>query len=318
MKILIIGTGVIGSTYGWQLSESGNQITHFVRSGQKENLKKNGLLIRCLDTRKAGKPIIEKRYLPNLTEQLNDTYDLIIVPVKANQLKSILPLLTYVDKKTDILFLQNIWISHLYEIEKCLPDSQVIYGQSHVMGGGKSGNTITCTIFNNKNAPTMLGKKDGSKTEQVKKIAELMQQAGLNPLISKNILAWLFTHYVEASGLVAGVMESGSAENYISDSIYIKHSVKLIREGFKVCSLLNIHAWKIYPQVLYYSPMWLLFPALLKMYRSQETQLMIKGHISHSPDEMKDMFYDVLNTGESLHLKMIYYKNACQYIDNFH
>lgn len=256
VKILIIGTGVIGSTYGWQLSESGNQITHFVRSGQKENLENNGLLIRCLDARKQGTPLIEKRYSPNFTEQLNDTYELIIVPVKANQLKSILPLLARVNQKTDILFLQNIWISHLNEIEKFLPDSQVIYGQAHIMGGGKSGNTITCTIFNNKNAPTMLGKKDGTETEQVKKTAQLMRQAGLNPLISRNIVGWLLTHYVEASGLVAGVMEAGSAQNYVSDSIYIKHSVKLIREGFKVCSLLNIHAWKIYPQVMYYSPMW--------------------------------------------------------------
>jgi len=39
MNILIIGTGVIGCGYGWQLSESGNQITHFVRTGQKERIE---------------------------------------------------------------------------------------------------------------------------------------------------------------------------------------------------------------------------------------------------------------------------------------
>ncbi len=317
MKILIIGTGVIGSIYGWQLSESGNQITHYVRTGQKENIEKNGLLIRCLDTRKHGKPFVEKLYKPNVTEQYNGAYDLIIVPVKANQLKSILPVLTCVDKNTDILFLQNIWISHLQEIEKCLSDSRIIYGQSHIAGGGKSGNIITCTIFEDKHAPTMLGKKDGAKTEQIKRVAQLMQRAGLNPEISKNILAWLFTHYAEASGLVSGVMEAGSAANYVSDSKYIKHSVRIIREGFNVCSLLKMHAWRIYPQILYYSPMWILLPALLKMYRSQETQLMIQGHISHSSDEMKEMFYDVLNTGKSLNLNMINCMKACEYIDKF-
>ena len=31
MKTLIIGTGVIGTIYGWALSESGIDITHLVR-----------------------------------------------------------------------------------------------------------------------------------------------------------------------------------------------------------------------------------------------------------------------------------------------
>lgn len=308
MKILIIGTGVIGCIYGWQLSESGNKITHFVRKGQKEQIDKARFSIRCLDARKADKPVIEKLYRPDVTEQMNDTYDLIIVPVKANQLESILPIIAQTEKHIDILFLQNLWVNHIRLIESGLPDSRIIYGQAHIMGGGKRDNIITCTIFGNKSAPTMLGKKDGSKTEQVMKIAKLMQQANLNPKVSKNILAWLYTHYTEANGLVVGVMEAGSSVNYISQRKYVRHSVKVIREGFKVCAALKIHAWKIYPQVLYYFPMWILLPALLKMYSTEETQLMIQGHISHSLDEMKEMFCDVLNTGESFHMSMTYYK----------
>ncbi|MDF2987435.1 MAG: hypothetical protein K0R50_2945 [Eubacterium sp.] len=74
-----------------------------------------------------------------------------------------------------------------------------------------------------------------------------------------------------------------------------------------MCSALNIHVWRIYPQVLYYSPLWCLLPVLLKMYRSEETQLMIQGHITHSPDEMKEMFYDVFETGKKLGLPMSCY-----------
>jgi 2-dehydropantoate 2-reductase len=43
------------------------------------------------------------------------------------------------------------------------------------------------------------------------------------------------------------------------------------------------------------------------MYRSEETQLMIQGHITHSPDEMKEMFYDVFETGKKLGLPMSCY-----------
>lgn len=314
MRILIIGTGVIGCIYGWQLYESGNVITHFVRKGQKEHIDKEGFLIRCLDARKADKTVVETLYQPEVTEQINDIFDLIIVPVKANQLESILPIIAQTEKHIDVLFLQNLWVKHIGLIESYLPDSRIIYGQAHIMGGGKKGNIITCTIFGNKAAPTMIGKKDGSKTEQVIRIEKLIQQANLNPKVSKGILAWLYTHYAEANGLVAGVMEAGTSVNYVSDIQYIRHSVKVIREGFKVCATLKIHAWKIYPQALYYLPMWILLPALLKMYSTEETQLMIQGHISHSLDEMKQMFYDVLNTGESFHLSMACYKQMQKFM----
>lgn len=41
MKILIFGTGVIGSTTGWQLQER-NDITHFVRSDKINYLNLTG------------------------------------------------------------------------------------------------------------------------------------------------------------------------------------------------------------------------------------------------------------------------------------
>lgn len=318
MRILIIGTGVIGAIYGWQLTESGNAVTHYVRPGQKEAIDRQGLLIRCQDMRKkANNGMCELIYRPNVTEDVKGAYDLIIVPVKATQLESVLPILTSADERTDILFLQNLWHCHLQKIDDCLPDSRIVYGQPHITGGGKEGNIITCTIFNVKNASTMLGKKSGKKTRQVVRIAQVMDEAGLNPCISRNITAWLLTHFAEANGLVAGVMEAGSAAKFVTSKEYMRHSVQIIREGFRVCAALKAQAWKIYPQVLYYSPIRILLFALLKMYRTQESQRMIQGHISHSPDEMKEMFYTVLHTGELLKVHMVQYRNAQGFVDKF-
>jgi ketopantoate reductase len=317
MKILIVGTGVIGCIYGWQLYRTGNSITHFVRAGKKD-LAANGFIIRCLDTRGKKRAFIEALYKPELVEQINgEYYDLIMVPVKANQLGSILPLLAQTNKNTCILFLQNLWVTHIEEIKKTLDDARIIYGQAHAAGGGKKDNIITCTIFGNKHAATMLGKKDGSIPKQVLRIQETMAQAGLNPRVSKNILAWLFSHYAEANGLVAGVMEAGTARKYILDKQHIEHSVRLIREGFKVCSALGICTLKIYPQVLYYFPMGCLLPALQRMYSTEESQLMIQNHISHSPDEMKEMFYDVFHTGKNLGLSMECYRQMQKYVEHF-
>ena len=43
MKILIYGAGVVGCTYGWQLSKAGCDVTVLVRKGQKEFVQKNGI-----------------------------------------------------------------------------------------------------------------------------------------------------------------------------------------------------------------------------------------------------------------------------------
>ena len=40
MKILIYGAGVVGCTYGWQLSKAGCDVTVLVRKGQKEFVQK--------------------------------------------------------------------------------------------------------------------------------------------------------------------------------------------------------------------------------------------------------------------------------------
>ena len=50
MKILVIGTEIIGSIYSWQLSKIGHKIIHLVRKDQKKNINKQGS-IRCLDMR---------------------------------------------------------------------------------------------------------------------------------------------------------------------------------------------------------------------------------------------------------------------------
>lgn len=36
MKTLIVGTGIIGIIYGWALSHTGVDVTHFVRKGRKD------------------------------------------------------------------------------------------------------------------------------------------------------------------------------------------------------------------------------------------------------------------------------------------
>lgn len=51
MKILIYGAGVVGCSYGWQLSKAGCDVAVLVRKEQKELVQKDGIRIICSDFR---------------------------------------------------------------------------------------------------------------------------------------------------------------------------------------------------------------------------------------------------------------------------
>ena len=50
MKILIVGTGVIGVSYGWALSKAGHEVTHFVRKGRGGQFER-GIALDVIDQR---------------------------------------------------------------------------------------------------------------------------------------------------------------------------------------------------------------------------------------------------------------------------
>ena len=57
MKILIVGAGVIGTIYGWQLSEAGHDISILVRESKMDVLAKDGFDVHFTDERQRPKRV---------------------------------------------------------------------------------------------------------------------------------------------------------------------------------------------------------------------------------------------------------------------
>jgi 2-dehydropantoate 2-reductase len=91
MNVLIIGTGVVGTIYGWALKEGGINVTHIVRTN-KPDLAKNGANIDILDERKGFKKYNQTNYPITITDNLETDckYDLVIVPTNCFQTESVL------------------------------------------------------------------------------------------------------------------------------------------------------------------------------------------------------------------------------------
>ncbi len=120
MKILIYGAGIVGTTYGWQLSKAGHEIAVLVRPEKKQAIKEEGIHIHCADFRGGKKEIEDIVFKPDVIDSLSadNNFEYIIVTTNNLHLKEILPVLSKSAGNAHILFFQNMWIDDLDSINK--------------------------------------------------------------------------------------------------------------------------------------------------------------------------------------------------------
>ena len=82
MKILIYGAGVVGCTYGWQLSKAGCDVAVLVRKEQKELVQKDGIRIICSDFREKTRKDTDIIFKPTVIDELssNNDFEYILSP----------------------------------------------------------------------------------------------------------------------------------------------------------------------------------------------------------------------------------------------
>jgi len=109
MKILVVGTGIIGSIFGWALAEGGHDVTHFARSGKAANFSA-GMEMDMIENRKGKKNFIG-RYNIKVIETLipSDEYGAVIVPAKPFQVADVLKQIVPLTGAADYLLLTQNW-----------------------------------------------------------------------------------------------------------------------------------------------------------------------------------------------------------------
>jgi 2-dehydropantoate 2-reductase len=316
MKILVIGAGVIGVTYAWQLSLSGNEVTLFVRPEKVNQLRENGIHITCLDTRGMKERETKTVFRPPVTDTINlsDKYDLIMVCVNSNQIGSVLPILKPFAGIMDILFFSNLW-DGLDQIAAVLEPSQYFFGYPFKAGGGRDGNNIDTVIFGTVFTETLIGEQDGTTSPRVKRITTALKHAGMNPRIHRNIKAYLLSHYVWAAANVGAYMQAGSYENFSQDHTALRRMYLAMREGFAVCRAKGVNPALFTPTCFYYLPLFLLVPFTKVLYRIPSMRRMFEGHVLHSPDEVSDMYRQVLEAGKACGTSMPNFSSYYRYVE---
>ncbi len=300
MKVLIVGRGVVGTIYGWALSEAGIDVTHVVR---KEGLPAIDTL-DLLDLRPGFAKHAKVTYAPKTIRQISaaDGFDLVIVATKHYQAaEAIRQYLPGAPGATFLLFTAN-W-EGTEEIDGLLPRTSMLWGYAAASGGPDAQGILMATV-----APTVrFGMLEGCDPEKFKTVTELFQRAGFALDVKANIVEWLWVHHaINAGGIGICLWAGGIAEATRSFKT-MRLAVWAIREALAVVAARGVDVAS-YPDArsVLHMPAWLAgLPIFFAVRFTEKGRRLLQGsHFDHSPDEMKRYYFDVLHTGEKLGVAM--------------
>ncbi len=302
MKTLIVGVGVVGTVYGWALSETGADITHIVRPGEVEK-HASPVTLDVLDERERHPHTQRARYAPRVVDHVSpgDGFDLIVVATKHYQAaEAVREYRDCVPDATFLLFTAN-WDGPA-AVDAILPRSRYLWGYS-TASGGRQGQDL----FVNMADTVRLGELDGAQTPRLRAITEMFARAGVRGDIKPNIIEWLWIHHAINAGTIGSALYAGGMRQVIDDPHLMRRAVLATREALSVVRArgVDVTSYSDARPILRY-PSFLIVRAMRKQMTKTEKgrRVMAAGHFYNDPFEMKQFYFDVLNTGTQLGVAM--------------
>ena len=303
MKVLIIGAGVIGTIYGWAISEAGHDVVHVVRTGQASRLAR-GVAIDMFDKRRRHERRNMSHYDIKVVESLDASsygFDMVIVPIHHYELVDTLKQFAPRAKNAGFVLLTQNW-QGTAEVDSILPQNHYLYGDVKA-GGAFRDDVLVATI-----STIDLGQASGRHDDCLTKGIDLFESADLKPRLRENIIHYLWVQYAIAGGLWPALVRAGSFETLLRDRHTSELALTAARECLDVVARRGVDLSK-YPETrMYYKRSFILRQAAVMMmkfmFRHNEYAKRSSAHALANAREIKTFFYDLLNTGHQLHVDM--------------
>ena len=310
MKVLIFGAGVIGTIYGYVLSQAGNDVTHYVRLGKKKSLE-NGICIQLLDGRSQPAKQETVLYKAKIVEDFSpsDNYDLVIVSVRHYQLDTVLPILKDKIGDSDVLIFNGNW-DGFQNLDQYLPRSKFILGFP-VAGGGYNAGTLDGALLDE----IRLGELDGQPTPGLERIQQMFEGAGLKVDIQANMIHWLWVHFAINSGIIGAAFKAGGASELLNSIPNLRKGILAGREALAVCQARGVDVKSFDDAKSFYMPAWFGATAVWFMMKTNlPARKIMETHTA--VDELQEMYRDLLKSGEEMNVSMPHYVSLKNYVDH--
>jgi ketopantoate reductase len=237
-KILVYGTGPLGSLFAARLQQGGNDVSILARGRRLEELRQHGIVL--VDVLTDEQTVTQVRVVEAL--EPDDAYDLVLVIMRKNHALQILPVLGANRHTPNVLFLMN---------NAAGPDALVeALGRERVLvgfpgsAGYFEGHVVHClTGTEEDKAGVPFGEVDGRITERTWDVARILESApGFEAEIRTDMDAWLKYHVALLFPSLGPVLFAAGVDNYrlarTRDLVVL--AVRAMREGFRVLGYLGL------------------------------------------------------------------------------
>jgi len=225
MKILVVGAGVIGSVYAAKLGAAGHEVILLARGRRLSDLEAHGLVVEEAESGKRTVVSVPVVSAPGADER----YDVVLVPVRSEQLSSTLPILAGMRGAPDVLFFGNTCGQQAKLTEEL--GGRALFGFP-AAGGVRAGPVVNYVLI--RQQKTMLGEGTGASTSRLLDLQEMFSGAGFPTRISADIDGWMLGHTAFVVPIGYALYRAGTdAARLAADPVAVGLMVRAIREAFR-------------------------------------------------------------------------------------
>lgn len=287
-RILVIGAGVNGSACAAWLFNSGVDVTVLARGKRIAEIETSGVIIE--NALSHERTVARVRVIGELAP--GDTYDYILVVVRRNQVAALLPTLA-ANRSPNVVFMNNN-LNGPAEIVAALGPDRPMLG--FVFAGGKRDGDLIRAIGPFDHAPirTPFGEIDGTITPRLKRLVNLLNQAGLRSALSTHIVDYLATHAAGVAAITPLALKLATAGKLVAPSREdFKLAAAAIRETYTVLKALGHKIEPASQKVAAVIPVFLLAFLLRLLFKSRFGEVGGIWHAQQAPDELQALADDL-------------------------
>lgn len=298
MKILVLGTGVIGTTYGYVLGQAGHDVRHYVRLCGESDRRPGDIPLRLLDGRTTTPREIETIYRARIVDTFapTDGYDFILVSPKHYDLAACLPRLAMGAGSADIVMFNNWWDTFA-AVDHQLA-GRYLWGFP-VAGGGWQDGALDAAILDH----VELAEPDDRESPRLTRIAACFESAGLTVERPAHMRDWLWIHFATEAGLIASAIEAGGVDALLDDTARLTAAVLAVRDALEVCRARGADVDGVPDAQAFYAPAEMVAAGIRHFYAmSVPARRILDRHTG--VEELKRIYRDVVSTGRELGVTM--------------
>lgn len=268
MDILIIGLGVIGTTYGYVFRKAGHSVEHYLRPGSSKSEIRQ-LNVELLDGRKDGKGVGRKDVY-TISSCSRKQYDLIFVSVPSGKIEGVVDTLDAEGLSGTILLCCGIWEDRVY-VDRIMHGRDYILGYP-VAGGNISDGTLNCCVFDH----FMLERADNARIPDYGRLAALFMDSDIQLEQPHDMLEWIWLHMAINAAVVSVAGKYGSIDNtsesaeaLMDSSAKLAEAVRGIRETARIVAARGVDLRNYRNELWAYKlPTFLSAPMMKRMFKT--------------------------------------------------